>query len=126
MTKLRIGIASYELMKARTMSIARGGRRRSPGEPKVWFTSMDSLARVLSDGNRALLDLIARARPGSLTELAALSGREKSNLSRTLRTMERYGLVRLHPGVGGKIVPEVPYTDIVLDLPIGAEPSAAE
>jgi hypothetical protein len=27
-------------------------------EPKLWFTSIESLARVLSDKNRALLDLI--------------------------------------------------------------------
>lgn len=120
MTTLKVGIASYEQMKARTMSIARGEGKPSRGEPKVWFTSMDSFARVLSDRNRALLDLIASAEPRSLAELAALSGRATSNLSRTLRTMERYGLVRLDKGAGGKLVPKVPYTEITLDVPIGA------
>jgi predicted transcriptional regulator len=119
-TTLKVGIASYEQMKARTMSIARGEGKPSRGEPKVWFTSMDSFARVLSDRNRALLDLIASAEPRSLAELAALSGRATSNLSRTLRTMERYGLVRLDKGAGGKLVPKVPYTEITLDVPIGA------
>jgi predicted transcriptional regulator len=119
-TTLKVGIASYEQMKARTMAIARGEHRPGRGEPKVWFTSMDSFARVLSDRNRALLDLIARAEPGSLAELAALSGRATSNLSRTLKTMERYGLVRLDKGAGGKIVPRVAYTEITLDVPIGA------
>ena len=53
-------------------------------------------------------------------ELAALSGRAKSNLSRTLKTMERYGLVRLKKGDAGRIIPRVPYTDIVLGVPIAA------
>ena len=75
---------------------------------------------MLSDQNRALLVLIAEVQPDSLSELADLSGRAKSNLSRTLKTMERYGLVQLQKGKGGKVIPRVPYSDIVLDMPIGA------
>jgi predicted transcriptional regulator len=125
MTTLKVGIATYEQMKARTVAVARGERKPGRSEPKVWFTSMDSFARVLSDRNRALLDLIARTEPGSLAELAALSGRATSNLSRTLRTMERYGLVRLDKGAGGKLVPRVRYTEVTLDVPIGAPGAAA-
>ena len=51
------------------------------------------------------LALIAETQPGSLAELAALSGRAKSNLSRTLKTMERYGLVQLRNGQGGTVAP---------------------
>lgn len=125
MTTLRIGIASYEQMKARSLAIARGEHKPGRREPRIWFTSMDSVARVLSDRNRALLDLIARVEPNSLTELAALTGRAQSNLSRTLKTMERYGLVNLHKGAGGRIRPRVTYTDIVLDVPIGARVGVA-
>ncbi len=121
MKTLRVGIASYDEMKARTMAIARGEHEPGKAEPKVWFTSMESFARVLSDRNRALLALIAKAEPGSIAELAVLSGRAKSNLSRTLRTMERYGLVRLKKGNRGKLVPRVAYTDVVLDVPIGVK-----
>ncbi len=39
MTTLKVGIATYGEMKARTMAVARGERRIAPGEPKVWFTS---------------------------------------------------------------------------------------
>lgn len=120
MSKLKIGIASYEKMKARTLAIARGKYKPGRSEPKIWFTSMESFARVLSDRNRSLLNLIVEARPESMAELAALSGRAKSNLSRTLHTMERYGLVQLKKKAGGKIVPRVPYKEIVLDVPIGA------
>jgi len=42
-------------MKARTMAVARGERRIAAGEPKVWFTSTESFAKVLSAGNRDLL-----------------------------------------------------------------------
>ena len=95
MKTLRIGIAGYDQMKARTMAIARGEHRPRKDEPTVWFTSVDSFAKVLSARNRELLELIARERPGSIAELETLSGRAKSNLSRTLRTMARYGLVDL-------------------------------
>lgn len=120
MTTLKVGISCYEDMKARTMAIARGEYKPKRGEPKIWFTSMGSFARVLSDQNRALLELIAETQPDSIAELANLSGRAKSNLSRTLKTLERYGLVRLEKGKGGKILPRIPYSDIVLDIPIYA------
>jgi len=107
-------------MKAHTMAIARGQHRPRRGEPKVWFTSMESFAKILSDKNRALLALIAEAEPGSLAELSELSGRAKSNLSRTLRTMEHYGLVQLRRGEDGTIVPRVNYRDITLDVSVAA------
>ena len=118
MTTLRIGVASYDEMKARTLEIARGRRKPRPDEPKVWFTSIESMAKILSDRNRALLALIAETNPRSLAELADRSGRAKSNLSRTLRTMERYGLVELRKGPGRVLVPHVPYRAIRLDLPV--------
>jgi len=116
MKTLKVGIASYEQMKERTMAVARSELKPGRGEPKVWFTSVESFARVLSERNRALLGLIAESEPESLTELAALSGRAKSNLSRTLKTMERYGLVRLKTGKRGQVMPRVPYTDVELDV----------
>lgn len=120
MKTLKVGIASYKDMKARTMAIARGRLKPKPGEPKVWFTSTESFAKVLSHRNRALLELIARSHPSSLQELAKRTGREPSNLSRTLKTMEHYGFVRLHRGARGRISPEVPYRSISLDLPLSA------
>lgn len=117
MTTLKVGIASYEEMKARTMAVARGERRVS-AEPKVWFTSTESFAKVLSAGNRELLRVIAEKAPGSLDELARITGKAKSNLSRTLRTMEGYGLVRLERGERGRITPKVMHDRLELDLPL--------
>ena len=95
MKKIVIGIASQDSIRARALSIARGEHRPGAGEPKIWFTSMRSLAEVLSDDNRALLRLIVEHKPNSLSQLAELTGRASSNLSRTLKTMERYGLVEM-------------------------------
>ena len=116
MKTLKVGIASYDDMKARTLAIARGDLRPKPGDPKVWFTSPESFAKVLSNRNRALLAQIADTNPSSLHELASSTGRTPGNLSRTLKTMERYGLVRLHKGERGKVRPEVPYRDVQLEM----------
>jgi predicted transcriptional regulator len=63
-----------------------------------------------------LLAQIADTHPESLHELAATTGRTPGNLSRTLKTMERYGLVRLHHGERGKVRPEVPYQEVRLEM----------
>lgn len=124
MTTLLVGIASYEQMKGRSLAIAGGKHGARKGEPKIWFTSIESFSKILSDRNRALLSLIADAHPGSLAELSQLSGRAKSNLSRTLRTMERYGLVELRKGQGGTVSPRVTYSRITLRVPLASTPPA--
>lgn len=125
MKTLRIGIADYGQMKERTLAIARGDYRPARGEPTVWFTSIESFAKVLSERNRELLTLIAQEKPDSLTELAALSGRNKSNLSRTLKTMARHGLVELEKGRRGKLTPQVPYEQVSLDVSLISSRSVA-
>lgn len=119
MKTLHIGIAPYAAMKARTMAIARGELKPPPGAPKLWFTSIESLARILSDKNRALLELIIAQKPRSLAELETLSGRARSNLSRTLKSMQRFGLVELEIGEAGKLMPRVPYGAIRLEVVMG-------
>jgi predicted transcriptional regulator len=125
MSTLKVGIASYDEMKALTMAIARGQRKLGPQEPRVWFPSTESFAKVLSAANRDLLRVIAEKRPGSLDELAALTGRKKSNLSRTLKTMANYGLVRLERGVRGRIAAKVVHERIELELPLVQKEHAA-
>jgi len=109
MNILKIGIASREEMKARTMAVARGELKPGENDPKVWFTSIESLAQVLSTKNKMLLEIIKKAKPTSLAELAKLSEREESNLSRTLHTMERYGFVILRKTEKGKLLVIAPY-----------------
>jgi predicted transcriptional regulator len=120
MTTLRVGIATLEQYKHRTLAIARGEFKPGPHDPKVWFNSIESFAKVLSDRNRDLLRVIAEKKPESLQELAESTGRAKSNLSRTLKTMERYGLVQFERGKGRTLVPRTPYTHVVLDVSLRA------
>ena len=44
---------------ARTLAVARG-EYRVADEPRVWFTSTESFAKVLSAGNRELLSKVRR------------------------------------------------------------------
>jgi len=120
MTTLRIGIATYEQFKARTIAIAKGQYKARRDEPKLWFTSLESFAKLLSPKNRALLKLIAQTHPDSLQELADKTGRAKSNLSRTLKTMESYGLVQFENGHGPNRAARGNYTDPSLDVPLQA------
>lgn len=113
MKKMIIGIANQKDIRARALAIARGEHRPRPDEPRIWFTSMRSLAEVLSDDNRALLRVIRQNKPESLARLAELTGRAPSNLSRTLKTMEHYGLVELHRD-RRSIHPEVKASEFVI------------
>lgn len=56
--KALIGVMSEDLIRRRTLAIAKGDYKPEPGEPKVWFTSMIALAQVLSNENIALLRLM--------------------------------------------------------------------
>lgn len=58
-----IGILPQDKIRERVLAIARGEHKPKPDEPKIWFTSMKSLAEVLSDDNRALIRVIAEIRP---------------------------------------------------------------
>ncbi len=104
------------------MRIARGEHRVPPREPKVWFISTESFAKVLSAGNRDLLRIIAEKAPASLDELAQFTGRRKSNLSRTLSTMASYGLVRLERGERGRIAAKLTHDRVELELPLVGAP----
>ncbi len=95
MKAIVIGVMSQKQIRARTIAIAKGEYKPKAGEPKIWFTSMRSVAEVLSDQNRALLKVIRDTNPESVSVLARTTGRQPGNLSRTLKTMSRYGLVDL-------------------------------
>lgn len=95
MKPIVIGIMPQERIRERVLAIARGTYKPKPNEPRVWFTSMKSLAEVLSDDNRALLRTILETKPASISALAEVTGRKASNLSRTLKTMSNYGIVEL-------------------------------
>jgi len=116
---LNVGIMSREAFRNRTIGIARGEYVPKKDEPKVWFESIKSMAQVLSAENQTLLKLIVEKKPQSITELEALSGRKKSNLSRTLKTLERYGIVSLKKE-DRKIVPVVEATEFRVEFDLNS------
>ena len=95
MKVMTIGVLPQEQIRERVLAIARGEYRPKADEPKIWFTSMKSLAEVLSDDNRALLKVMTETQPESISALARTTGRAPGNLSRTLKTMSHYGIVDL-------------------------------
>lgn len=90
-----VGIMPQEKIRERVLAIARGDYKPKATDPKIWFTSMRSLAEVLSDDNRALLRVIQDVKPQSISLLADITGRKPGNLSRTLKTMSNYGFVEM-------------------------------
>lgn len=95
MKTIVVGILSQEKIRERMLSIARGDCKPKSTDPTIWFTSMRSLAEVLSDDNRALLKVIQDSKPESISSLADITGRKPGNLSRTLKTMSNYGFVEM-------------------------------
>ncbi len=95
MKAIVIGIMPQDKIRERILAVARGEYKPKPSEPRIWFTSMRSLAEVLSDENRALLRVIKKTSPPSISSLAQATGRKPSNLSRTLKTLSNYGIVEM-------------------------------
>jgi len=108
---LRIGVSSADHFKARTVAIVQGRRKTRAGEPKLWFSSAQSIGKLI-DQNWALLQEIRQHPPSSMTELATRTGRSLSNLSRTLKALELRGLVSIEGGEGLSKRPVVTYDRI--------------
>ena len=112
---IKVGIMSIDQYKKRTMAIAKGEYIPKKDEPKIWFESIKSMAQILSTENQNLLQVIIENNPHSLKELEELTGRAKSNLSRTLKTLERYGIVELHKQ-NNALVPTVKATHFQVEF----------
>ena len=119
MKTIRVGIMPMEQYRQRTIDIAKGVYKPKKDEPKVWFASVKSMAQILSNENQDLLQIILDNHPKSLKELEELTGRAKSNLSRTLKTLERYGIVELHKQ-NNALVPEVKATQFKVEFGLDA------
>ena len=112
---LKIGIISKEDYIKRTIAIAKGEYKSRKDEPKIWFESTKSMSQILSTENQKLLRTILENKPDSITELERITNRKKSNLSRTLKTLEKYGIVELKK-IKGKIMPKVKATDFRVEF----------
>jgi predicted transcriptional regulator len=122
---LHIGIASREEIHKRMLRIAKGEIRHRPGEPKVWFTSAEALARVFSNKNMLLIEMIRHAEPSSVTELAEKVGRAKTNVLRSLKALQEYDVIAFEDGTGGRKAPRLRYDDFRIDGHLGSRPRKA-
>lgn len=112
---IKVGIISKEEYIKRTIAIAKGKYKPKKGEPKIWFDSLRSMAEALSNDNQNLLRLIVERKPQSLSELEEMSGRKKSNLSRTLKMLEGYGIVSVKKE-DHRLIPKVIATDFKVEF----------
>lgn len=101
---LRIGVAPPSYVRDRMVRIAKGDKP-APHEPRVWVSSLDALFKVLTEKNMLLLEIIRDAQPQSVTELAQITDRAVSNVSRTLHSLERLGIIEMKEQEDGKKVP---------------------
>lgn len=92
--KALIGVMPEDEFRQRVMAIVKKEYFPAEGEPKVWFSSLNAVAQILSPENLQLLDMMASEKPESLAQLARLSGRATSNLSATLSRLEKHGFVK--------------------------------
>ena len=105
---LRVGIATVQEQRARSLAIAAGTRQCSAEELQVWFPSMAAMARVLSGENMAFLKAVREQRPDSMNALAQAVGKQVPNVSRSLHTMAAYELVEFVKN-GRVVAPQVTF-----------------
>jgi predicted transcriptional regulator len=94
-------------------AVARG-ERPAPARPSAAEAEGD-LFGVLTPANRALLQVIGRDQPVSVSQLAELTGRAQSNVSRALQDLAKHGLVRM-VREGQAIRPELISRHLDIDL----------
>jgi predicted transcriptional regulator len=76
-------------------AVARGEKPAPADAARTTFESVDALIRLLTPENRKLLAVIRDRKPQSIAELAKITGRAASNLTRTLAKLEAVGFVRM-------------------------------
>ncbi len=93
MTKLKI--QSLKSLREEMIAVAKGARTAPPDANVQSFSSLEAVARLLTNENRGLLSLIRDRKPRSVAELAELSGRSQPNLTRTLNKFVAVGFVAM-------------------------------
>jgi predicted transcriptional regulator len=119
-----------------TMSVVRD-RKSAHGMPRRWFdseetaaraatdqVSAESMVKLLSAGNLAVLDAIRHRKPASMRELATLTGRKEASLSRTLKRFAQLGIVSFQDGPHRTRVPALIARRVHLEIDLTGHHSA--
>jgi len=77
----------------------------------TYFTSLEAARKVLTPKRLELLRAIRRRRPGSISQLAQLLGRDFKNVHADVQALARYGFVSLTTTRAGRrtSTPHVPF-----------------
>ncbi|MGH7119871.1 MAG: MarR family transcriptional regulator [Acetobacteraceae bacterium] len=107
------------------------------GVPKTWFdseetarragaeqVSAEAMVKLLSPANLAVLAAIRQHKPGSVRELAALTGRKEASLSRTLKRFAQAGIVSFRDGPHRTRVPALIARRVHLEIDLTGQHSA--
>ena len=109
-------IVSHHALKAEMQAVARGERLAPPDAGQPSFNSVEALTRLLTPENRALLATIRDRKPQSVAELATMTGRAASNLTRTLEKLCAAGLVHMQTTSGRRKTPTADIGRIVIEI----------
>ena len=103
-----------------TFKTVQAGRHVEPQEI-VGFTSLEAARNFLTRQRLGLLHAIRSRHPGSIYELAKMTGRDLKNVQEDVRLLEQHGLVRItqQPRGSRKVkIPRVPFEEIALKIAI--------
>lgn len=59
---LKVGIAPYEEIKMKLLAVARSEYKFHKNEPRIWFSSIESLTEVLSTKNQLFLEILDQSK----------------------------------------------------------------
>ncbi|NDU80145.1 MAG: MarR family transcriptional regulator [Ferrovum sp.] len=93
--KQHVKFQGHASLREEMKAVARGERAAPQDAGEMTFDSVEALLCLLTPQNRQLLAVIRDKKPQSIAELAELTGRAPSNLTRTLGKLEAIGFVQM-------------------------------
>jgi predicted transcriptional regulator len=111
----RYKVQSFQSLRQEMVDVARGKRSAPADAARPSFDSVAVIVGLLTPENRQLLALIRDRKPGSVGELAQLSGRAQPNVTRTLAKLEAAGFVKMTSD-GRKKMPSASIRKITIEI----------
>jgi predicted transcriptional regulator len=111
----RSKIQTLRSLREEMKAVARGERSAAADSAKPSFNSIEAVVRLLTPANRRLLALIRDRKPGSVAELAQMTGRAQPNLTRTLAKLQAAGFVTMKT-IGRRKAPSVAVKKILVEI----------
>jgi predicted transcriptional regulator len=99
--------ASRRVFESGKAANAYADRSSRVGEASLEMASIESVVRLLTVENQRLVKVIAGGKAESVAQLAHMTKRAESNVTRTLKKFEGLGLITLSSGPGRKKVPRL-------------------